>query len=52
MKMKALLNSIIAIETEQSFLTNSLLANSHESFKLVVDSNLKIEDGTDDDDPF
>lgn len=52
MKMKAPLNSIISVETEKSFLTNSLLANSHESFKLVVDPNLKIEDGTDDDDPF
>lgn len=52
MKMKAPLNSIISVETEQGFLTNSLRANSHESFKLVVDSNLKIEDGTDDDDPF
>lgn len=52
MKMKAPLNSIIAVETEQSFLTNSLRANSHESFKLVVDPNLKIEDGTDEDDPF
>lgn len=52
MKMKAPLNSIISVETEQSFLTNSLRANSHEDFKLVMDPNLKIEDGTDDDDPF
>ena len=43
---------LVKMETEGDFLMDSAHGTHHESFTKTTDSNLRVEDGTDDDSPF
>jgi len=43
---------LVKMETEGDFLMDSAHGSQHESFTKTTDSNLRVEDGTDDDTPF